>query len=166
MREGKQHLDRASSLGRLSAGIWNPHGEINQPAHTWLAAASCRPCPGAGRATRHHSGPAPSSPGSAVALRAGLAAPCALTLRSTRWCAPARRAPDAFPRGPLTRATLPGASPQALHATHTVGHTTRAPPCPLVVSLTHTASHPRVWSGECSRGLGCAGPGDPATDPH
>ena len=36
----------------------------------------------------------------------------------------------------------------------------------LAVSLFLTASHPGVWSWECSRGLGCAGLGDPAaTDP-
>ena len=80
------------------------------------------------------------------------------------WCPPAPgRRPDAFPRGPLSRNTLPAASPRALCATHT----TRAPPCPAC-RHTHflTAFHPREWSGECSRGLGCAGPGDPATDPH
>ena len=45
--------------------------------------------------------------------------------------------------------------PQALCATHT----TRAPPCPVChLSLVLTASHPRVWRRECSRGLGCAGP--------
>ena len=71
--------------------------------------------------------------------------------------------PDAFQRGPLSRATLPAASPQALRATHT----TWAPPCPACrLSLFFTVSHPRVWNGVCSRGLGCAGPGDPATDPN
>ena len=79
---------------------------------------------------------------------------------------PAGPEPDAFPRGPLSRATLPAASPQALRATHT----TRTPPCPACrLSLFLTASHPRAWSGECSHCLGCAGPGDPATDradPH
>ena len=33
------------------------------------------------------------------------------------------------------------------------------------VSLPHSFS-PSGWNGECSRGLGCAGPGHPATDPH
>ena len=40
------------------------------------------------------------------------------------------------------------------------------PRAPLVAPLSHTASHPRVWSGECSRGLGSVGPGYLATDPH
>ena len=47
--------------------------------------------------------------------------------------------------------------------TRPAGERVRAP---LVVSLSLTASLHRVWSGECSRGLGYAGPGDPATDPH
>ena len=71
--------------------------------------------------------------------------------------------PDAFPRGPLSRATLPAALPQALRAIHTP----RAPPCPACrLSLLLTALHPRVWSGECSCSLGYTDPGDPATDPH
>ena len=81
-------------------------------------------------------------------------------------CLPAPgRQLDAFPRGPLLRATLPAAPPQALRATHTtVGLAPPFPACRL--SLLLTASHPRVLSRECSRGLGCAGSGDPATDPH
>ena len=60
MREGKLHLDCASfapsnhgsthvaftplGLGRLSAGIWNPHGYINQPARAGCTlSTSARP---------------------------------------------------------------------------------------------------------------------------
>ena len=59
---------------------------------------------------------------------------CALHRLGRVWCQLALcRRPDAFPRDPLKRATLPAASPQALRATHT----TRAPPCPACrLSLT------------------------------
>ena len=36
----------------------------------------------------------------------------------------------------------------------------------LAPSLSLTASHPRVGMGNAFRGLGCAGPGEPATDHH
>ena len=58
---------------------------------------------------------------------------------------PAAGHPDAFPRGPLTRAALPAASPQALRAPHDPGASV-----PRLSSLLFlTASHPRVWIREC-----------------
>ena len=36
----------------------------------------------------------------------------------------------------------------------------------LALSLSLTASHPRVGMGNAFRGLGCAGPGEPANKPH
>ena len=71
----------------------------------------------------------------------------------------------ASPRDTLTRATLPAAPPQALRAIHSrrlaSGFQVRLSP-----GLRLTASHPRVGMGNAFRGLGCAGPGEPATDPH
>ena len=71
------------------------------------------------------------------------------------WCPPAPgRRPDAFPRGPLSRATLPAAaaSPQP----HTRPGRPRAP---LVVSIAFSQLLTLGPSlGECSRGLGCTGP--------
>ena len=61
-------------------------------------------------------------------------------------------------------ATLPAAPPQALRATHT----TRAPPCPACrLSLSFSQLLTLGYgAGTAYRGLGCPGPGDPATDPH
>ena len=69
--------------------------------------------------------------------------------------------PDASPRDTLTRATLPAAPPQALRA----HHSDRSTPLSRSVSLSLTASHPRVGAGNVSRPLLRCRHGEPATDP-
>lgn len=69
--------------------------------------------------------------------------------------------PDASPRDTLIRATLPAASPQALRALHSHHQT----PLSHAPSLSSTASHPRVGSGNVSRPLLRVGPAIPPPSP-
>ena len=85
-------------------------------------------------------------------------------------CLPARRRPAGL-RVPRPRPSGPAASPQALRAP-TGTRPGRAPPGPCLacrLSLSHSfspsARRRRVWNAG-SRVLGCAGPGDRATDPR
>ena len=84
-------------------------------------------------------------------------------------CPPASgHRPDAFPRCPLTRATLPAASPQELRATHT----TRAPPpCPACRRRSRASQSPSgmergmLARPRLRRSWRSRGPGDPTRDP-